>query len=361
VPWSTPALKDVRSIVRDNIRASLPGADASVPNSVLRVLSDAQGGLCHLTLQYLDWLALQLLPDTAETEFLDRHGQIWLLNSDGSKGRKQATFATGTVAFTGVSGSVVPLGTRLGGPSTDYETTLEISVGSGPSNTTVRALDAGALGNLGEGTVLALAATIDGVDSAATSVEITGGVDTENDDDLRARILQRIQNPPMGGTQANYVTWALACPGVTRAWAAPEQGVGTMTVRFLMDELRADDDGWPTTSDVQYVHDYINTVRPVTVKDCYVLAPIKEFIDITVQNLMPDTVAAEGAVDASVREMLFELASPGQTIYAAWVSYAIMNAVGVQSFNLITTDDHVMPSLGHMAVMGTLLFAEPSP
>ena len=46
VPWDTPTLKEVRSLVRDNVRASLPGADASVPNSVLRVLSDAQGGLC---------------------------------------------------------------------------------------------------------------------------------------------------------------------------------------------------------------------------------------------------------------------------------------------------------------------------
>ena len=45
MPWSTPTLKDVRGLVRDNIRGTLPGADASIPNSVLRVLGDAQGGL----------------------------------------------------------------------------------------------------------------------------------------------------------------------------------------------------------------------------------------------------------------------------------------------------------------------------
>ena len=70
-------------------------------------------------------------------------------------------------------------------------------------------------------------------------LEVTGGTDAETDDQLRARILHRIQNPPMGGAQADYVTWALAVPGVTRAWAASEQGIGTMTVRFLMDDLRA--------------------------------------------------------------------------------------------------------------------------
>src|SRR6476620_5636440 len=155
MPWSTPTLRDVRSLVRDAVNASLPGADANVPNSVLRVLSDAQGGLCHLTLQYIDWLSLQLLPDTAETEWLDRHGAIWLVNADGTVGRKQATFASGTVAFTGTSGTVVPTGTRLAGP-VEYETTAEIIIGTGPTEAPARALDPGSVGNLAEGDGLGL-------------------------------------------------------------------------------------------------------------------------------------------------------------------------------------------------------------
>jgi uncharacterized phage protein gp47/JayE len=359
MPWQTPTLKEVRSLVRDNVRASLPGADASVPNSVLRVLSDAQGGLCHLTLQYIDWLSLQLLPDTAEGEWLDRHGAIWLVNADGTVGRKQATFASGWVEFSGASGTVVPTGTRLAG-AVEYETTAEITIGTGPTEAPARALDPGSVGNLAEGDGLGLISAVPGVSGTVTAITMTGGVDTENDDDLRARILHRIQNPAMGGAQADYVTWALAVPGVTRAWAAPEQGIGTITVRFLMDELRADDDGWPQPQDVIAVKDYIDLMRPVTVKDSYVLAPIKQFVDVTIQNLMPDTVEAEAAVEASLRDMLFKMAAPGQTIYEAWISYAIMNAPGVQSFNLVNGQDWVMPSLGHMAVMGTLLFLEPT-
>jgi len=356
MPWSTPTLKEVRSIVRDNIRGSLPGADANVPNSVLRVLSDAQGGLCHLNLQYIDWLALQLLPDTAETEWLDRHGDIWLVNSDGTLGRKQATFAHGTVEFTGTDGTIVPLATVLqaGG---NYETTAEVTIGSGPTPAPIRALDPGIAGNLDAGTTMSCA--VPGVASAIV-VEVTGGVDTENDDDLRARILHRIRNPAMGGSAADYVTWALAVPGVTRAWAAAEQGPGTITVRFLMDELRASDDGWPTPTDVIAVDDYIDLMRPVTVKDSYVVAPIKQFIDITIINLVPDVETVGGSIEASLRAMLHEMAAPGQTIYAAWVSYAIMNATGVQSFTLVTDDDYVMPSLGHMAVLGNIVFDETS-
>ena len=107
-------------------------------------------------------------------------------------------------------------------------------------------------------------------------------------------------------------------------------------------------------------HDYIDKMRPVTVKDCYVVAPIKQFIDITIANLMPGTAEVAGAIEASVRDMLHQMAAPGQTIYAAWVCYAIMNAPGVQSFNLVTTDDYVMPSLGHMAVLGTILYDTPT-
>jgi uncharacterized phage protein gp47/JayE len=339
------------------VRGSLPGADASVPNSVLRVLSDSQGALAHLNLQYLDWLALQLLPDTAETEWLDRHGHIWLVNSDSSTGRKVATFAVGTASFTGITGTVVPTATLLGG-AVEYETTAEIVIGSGPTEGPIRALDAGSIGNMENGNPLACVAS--GVESVAV-VELAGGVDTETDEQLRARVLQRIQQPPMGGAQEDYVTWALAVPGVTRAWAAPEQGIGTITVRFLMDDLRKDETppGWPTPPDIQTVHNYIDKVRPVTVSDCYVFAPIPQFIDIEIANLVPGTVEVAGAIQQSIEEMLVATAAPGVTIYAAWVSYAIMNAVGVQSFNLITTSDYVMPSLGHMAVLGTILYDDP--
>ena len=76
---------------------------------------------------------------------------------------------------------------------------------------------------------------------------------------------------------------------------------------------------------------------------CYVLAPIKQFIDITIANLVPDTPEVQAEIEASVRAMLVEMAAPGQTIYAAWVSYAIMSAPSVQSFQLVTTIDYVMP------------------
>ena len=336
-----------------------------MPNSVLRVLSDAQGGLSHLTLQYIDWLALQLLPDTAETEWLDRHGQIWLVNADGTKGRKRATFASGSVTFTGVSGTSVPTATRLTNGTVEYETLIDITLGSGPTEAPVRALDPGIVGNMEEGGSLGVITAIVDVDSSATVVEITGGVDSENDDDLRARILFRIQEPPMGGDANDYVAWALAVPGVTRAWAVSEMGVGTVTVRFMMDELRAYRGGFPTDPDIAVVTAYIDSVRPVTVKDRWVLSPVPEPINFTIRSLTNDTESVRAEIEISVTDMLRRLAAPAQsingrmipatTIYAAWVSDAIMNAVGVYSFTLDMVD-HPMPHNGALGVLGTVLY-----
>ncbi len=370
MPWSTPTLRAVRELVRDAVNASLPGADANVPNSVLRVLSDNQGALCHLTLQYVDWLSLQLLPDTAETEWLDRHGQIWLVNADGSTGRKMATLSTGTAQFQGlVDGTVIPTGTQLqsavglpinfasANSVVTFETLEDITTSAtAPVTGNIRAVDAGSFGNLPDGTSLAMSPTIPGVSSTAIAYDVTGGTDTETDDELRARILQRIRNPPMGGAQADYVSWALAVPGVTRAWAAVEQGIGTMTVRFTMDDLRADNDGFPLPQDIAAVGAYIDKMRPVTVKDCFVAAPIKSFVDLTIAGLNPNTDECKAEIEAQLQDMLFRMAAPGQTIYSAWISAAIMQAPSVISFDLVTNDDFVMPNIGSMAVLGTILY-----
>jgi uncharacterized phage protein gp47/JayE len=354
MPWQTPTLRKVREMVRDDITASLYGA-AFIGNNVLRVVADAMAGLAHHVLRYIDWLALQLLPDTAETEWLDRHGDIWLVNADGTVGRKVASYATGTVTMTGIAGVVVPMATQLvGGAGVRYETTQLAIIGEGLTDVPVRAIDAGKAGNDAE--TLSFVTVIPNVDGAADVVELTGGTDIENDIDLRIRVLERIRQPPMGGAVHDYVRWAKAVNGVTRSWAASEMGPGTITVRFLMDDLRADDDGWPTYNDIQAVTNYIDTVRPVTTKDFWVLAPIKQRIDCYITGLTPDTPEVRAEIEESLRAMLLQFAAPGQTIYASWKSYAILNAPSVVSFQLINTLDDQMETVGHMAVLGDIVY-----
>lgn len=362
MPWVTPSLRDVRSLVRDNIRGALPGADANVPNSVLRVLSDAQGGLCHLTLQYIDWLSRQLLPDTAETEWLDRHGEIWLRNADGTKGRKEATFASGTVTVTGVAGTVVPVSTEMTWRSlasgvVSYVTTEEVILGDTPVPVHVDALTAGAVGNRLAGDELQIELGISGLDRSVTVVVADGGADTENDDDLRSRVLFRIQQPPMGGDADDYIAWALQVPGVTRAWSYPlEMGMGTVTVRFMMDDLRADNYGLPTASDVAAVRAHLDSERPVAVRDFFVEVPIPHLINYTINELSRDDAATRTAIEASLQAMFRQRAKPGQTIYKSWAIEAISSAIGEEHHDL-SGDNVIMPSTGHMPILGGIIYA----
>jgi uncharacterized phage protein gp47/JayE len=353
MPWSTPSLDDVRKQNRDYITARLHSA-AMVPNSVLRVLSDGNAGLAYLVLLYIDWLALQLLPDTAETEWLDRHAAIWLPGG----GRKPATFATGSGTVTGIVGSIVPQATQLTGSvgGVLYETLSQITVDTVATPVDIRAVDPGIAGNLDEGSSLSFVNAIAGVDGGVTIVEMSGGVDAESDDALRERVLFRIQQPPMGGDASDYVAWALQVPGVTRAWCYPnEMGIGTVTVRFMCDDLRVDQGGFPTQDDVDTVQAYLDEKRPVAVKECHAFAPIPFPISFKVTELVGDDAATRAAIEQAVIDMLFARAIPGQTIFRSWIDEAISNAIGEDHHDLVY-DDTPMPAPGYLATLGSILY-----
>jgi uncharacterized phage protein gp47/JayE len=362
MPWTTPTLTQTRQQNRDYVTGQL-GAPL-VPNSNARILADGNAALASLNFQYLGWLAKQLLPDTAEDAFLDRFGAIWLLNADGTRGRKAATYASGSVTLTGLQGSDFPVASQLvgfGTPVFGYETTQDCVIGAGATACTIRATVAGAGGNLDPGEKLAIATAADGVDATATVVTLTGGTNPESDASLLARILQRIQQPPMGGDQQDYVAWALEVAGVTRAWCYPqEMGIGTVTVRFMCDVLRAAQQGFPQTADVAAVTAFIELKRPVTVLDHFEAAPIPEPINFTVSNLVIAANATLGtvqaAIAASVTSMLSAVAIPGQTIFNEWVSAAIRYTQGVVSFDL-TFADTPMPDNGHLATLGTITYS----
>src|SRR3954470_20378752 len=147
MPWVSPSLKETRELVRGEITSKLAGA-SFIGNSVLRVMADATAAMAHFALRFIKWISQQLLPDTAETEWLDRHGDIWLTNANNTTGRKVATLAQGSVFMTGIVDTVIPLGTRLASDTTIYETIQQGVIGVTATEILVRAIDAGVNGNL---------------------------------------------------------------------------------------------------------------------------------------------------------------------------------------------------------------------
>jgi uncharacterized phage protein gp47/JayE len=178
----------------------------------------------------------------------------------------------------------------------------------------------------------------------------------ETDEELRTRVLLRIREPPMGGDKTDYVEWALRVPGVTRAWCYPlEMGMGTVSVRFMMDHLRADNGGFPTPDDVDAVRAYLDTVRPVAIKDFFVEAPIPNPINVHITWLDADNAATRAAITNSLLNEFFVRSMPGQTWYRAWTDEGIMGATGVNAYD-IGASDVAMPDTGHMAVLGDVTY-----
>ena len=344
MPFNLPDLPTVRRGNRDNLAAFLKGADASVPNDALRVLSDMNAGGAFLNLKYLAWLAKNFLPDQAEKGWLDRWANILF------GGRKAATFADGTIAVTGTQGVKLPAGALLAtADGVQYQTAADAFLSATATPVAVTCLTAGAIGNRDKGALLSLSVAVSSVNAQATVVLIDGGADTESDDDLRVRILLRIRNPPMGGCATDYEQWTLSLPGVSRVWVAPmEMGIGTVTVRFACDVLRAGNDGLPTPDDCALAKAYLDTVRPVTVADLFVLAAIPQGIVPRILNLSNDTPSMRLAIEAALQAMLLEKAAPGQTIFACWISDAITEAGGDATFDL-ATGDFVMANKGSIA------------
>jgi uncharacterized phage protein gp47/JayE len=371
MPWVTPTLEQLRSMNRSNVQAQLRSGPM-IPNSVLRVMADSNAGLAYLVLLYINWLALQLMPDTAEEAYLDRFGNIW---KPGGQGRKTATFATGVIQFTGLGSITMPAGSIMTGANDvttgvaiNFVTATPTLIGVSATNVSITAITPGATG-LVIGSQLQLQTGISGINGTGAISAITDGIEQETDDELRARVLDRIQEPPVGGDAEDFVAWAKATPGVnvTRAWCSPlEMGIGTVTVRFMTDDLINNIVGFPTAASITSVTNYIDSVRPVAIKDRWVFAPIPEPISFSISNLTPDSVAIRNGIAASVALMLYNEAAPAHaingveqpatTIYASMVSDAIMSVSGVVSFTLGMTD-HKMPNQACLAILGTIVYA----
>lgn len=348
--FDRPDLATLIERAEADIETLLPDADATVRRTVLYVLARILAGGLHGLYGYLDWLAVQLFPDTCETTFLDRWASLW------GVARTAATTATGSAAFTGTSGSVIPAGTALTrADGAEYVTTAEATLADGQAVAAVAASEAGADGNTGSGTLLTLSSPVEGVNATATAGELAGGADAETDTSLRSRLLARIQQAPHGGADFDYVTWALEVAGVTRAWVYPQElGAGTVTVRFMMDATYSD--GIPLEADVAAVQDYIDALRPVTV-DLWVVAPTPVALNPTIK-LSPNTAAVRAAVEAELADLIMREAEPGGTVLISHLREAVSIAVGESDHELSSPTANVGHNTGEICVLGEITWED---
>ncbi len=366
MPWPSITLRERRKQVRDDIAAHLPGADASLPNSPLRVIGDAQASLTHDNDKHLDWIAHNALPDRAEGGWLERWGSLFLPD-----GRKPATFALGSIIVTGAIGAAVETGALLtatvvdpatgGRMAVTVATTQSVTLATTSAAVAVEATIPGSVGNLADGLPLAFVDVPAGIDGQAVvaSGGLAYGDDAEPEESYRARIIDVIQEPPHGGNAHDYEQWLEKLPGIEpgRAWCAPqEMGIGTVTLRFMLDTLRASGGGFPLPEDLALVKAAIDKVRPCTVAQIFVVAPIAQPLNLTIGDLVGDTPEVRANIRLELLAMLRARAKPGGMIFASWIREAVSAATGEDHHDL--TVANVAPlSFGHIVTLGTITYA----
>ena len=333
-----------------NIESRLPGADAKLKNTILGAIATAQAGVAHGLYGNLQWQAKQILPDTAEDEFLVRHAD-WRMKQK----RKDATYAKGNITITGTNGALIPKGTiwqRSDG--VEFITDNDASISGVNVVVAITAVVAGKNSNTVAASQLFNAGTLPGINSTAI-VDGSGlslGNDQETIEQLRIRLKNYIQLAPTGGNDDDYILWSLEVAGVTRAWVyRQEMGLGTVTVRFMMDDTYAD--GIPQAADVTAHKNYIDTVRPAGMKGYYSAAPIAVPFNLTIQ-LEPNTPAVQAAVQAQLDDLLRSEAIPSGTIKLSHINEAISLATGETDHVVVSPIADVTHNTGEIAVPGII-------
>ena len=360
--FQRPTLQQIKDRIESDFKSGL-GLQTILRRSFLKVIANAFAGVSHTLHGHIqDFAGKQLFIDTADDEFLLRWAEIYGLSQG------EATFAEINIEITGAESSVVPAGTLYQrSDGFQYELKDEVTI---PASGTIAGVivatqvndsENGIDGNIDDGSTVTLTSPLAGVNSDAlvtsTAVE---GEDQETIEELRTRLLQRIQNPPSGGTVADYIGFALEVTGVTRAWVLPNnRGPGTVDVTFVED---GEDPIIPSPAKVDEVQDNVDLKKPVTA-DSIVFAPNDSPLDFEIA-IKPNTQDVRDAVTTELADLIFREAQVRNAVDPDQVGEGVQFD-GVIPLSKITEaisvaqgeEDHVLisPTSSPQAVEGGLL------
>ena len=355
--WPVPAPGDIagRAASVYESTPALAGIDARSPNTVAttncRVTEMAMQDLYF----YQGNVADETMPDTA-IDNLPRFGSIWDVPQN------QPAAAAGNMLVTFAQAGEFPSRVvfTISGTNQTWESAASVPVAApGVVSVPVKASVAGSAGNLAAGTVLTVAAPVAGVNPQAGTVDpngITGGLDLETPTAWRARILARIRQAPMGGSQNDWVTWTeQALPGVGYVSVLKAYGgLPNVGIVFAMAGPAA-----PTAAEVAAVQAYLNqpSVRPVIAVPAVLPAALNP-LAVTL-HLNPDTPAIRAAATAALQLSFQADATIGGTTYFSRLDSAVASSDGEYSHDMTLaggTADVAAPGVTTLNTLGAVSF-----
>ncbi|WP_176083113.1 baseplate J/gp47 family protein [Martelella sp. HB161492] len=357
--WTTRTLAEISARVRGAFRQYLPGTDSALANNFVTITGKVIAGLAHEFELRMAWLARQMFLSTATAvSWIEAHCyEVGIY-------RNQPTRASGNITGTGTASTTYPAGIRFYSGNVTYVTTAAATAaGDGTLVLAVRAEVKGSTGNRDSGGILAL--SDGGIYSDLSSTftvdddGLGGGADLEDKESLRARGLQRKQNPPGGGTLTDYERIVLAVSGVKAAWAYQMTGGTASVVVLFLFEGR--DDYIPLASDVAVVQAAIDDSRLIRADDSVASAPVAYSVDIEIDGLENDTDDVRAAISTAISAMFIAKCKPGTdaepfSLSRSWISEAISGVTGETRHELVTPAADILLSGGNFPVLGDVTY-----
>lgn len=358
MPWQVRPLAEISARARGVFREYLPGTDTGLANNVVTVITKVKAALAYEYELRLAALSKQLFIRTATGQWLEMHC------ADIGIYRKQASAGSGTIMGTGLPDTVYTGGIRfVSGSQTYLSTAAATSDGDGVIFIPVTSEAKGAAVNREADAVLTLAdpALWQGLSSSWTVDEdgLGGGADREDDESLRARGLQRKQNPPRGGALTDYERIARAVPGVLKAWAFRRPDApGFIAVLFL---FAGRENLIPLPADVEAVQAAIDAERLIRVDDSVAVAPVPREIDVEIGGLQNDTADVRSAIAAAIQAMYLEKCRPGITgdtfsVSKSWISEAVSGVTGETRHRMNQPAADIVLTNGEFPVNGDITY-----
>ncbi|WP_088832645.1 baseplate J/gp47 family protein [Paenibacillus tyrfis] len=253
--------------------------------------------------------------------------------------RKPAVAAKGTLKITGASGAQIPkdsLFSTIYG--TQFKTTTSVTIPvSGIVAVPIIAAIAGVSGNVPANSIVQMPVTIAGITKVTNEVATEGGYDTEYDESLLQRYLEKARKPTTSGNKAHYVEWSLEVPGVGGAKVFPLWN-GPKTVKVVIVDSAFLPAPARLVEDVQAYIDPVQgrgegkapigahvTVESATTKQINITAKLTLAAGKTLADVRP---GIETGIDGYLKTIAFK----DTVIRYAQIGTVLLNAPGVVDY-----------------------------
>ena len=374
MPFDRPTFEQILVRVAEDIFGRMDAAGPELRRQCERLFAHALAAESHSLHGHLAHAARQSVPTLATDEGVILAWGRALLETP----RKQPTRATGSAQFGGTDGSVIPAGTAMSllvDSSRRFTSTAAGTIASGTVTVPIEADELGSDGNGDAGASVILTSPIVGVNSQGVIVSpgVTGGFDLEDVESVRERVVQRLRNPPRGGSPADFEAWAREVPGVDKAWGIPYlEGLGTIGVAIVRKSTTLEEWDVPDAQLLADTQAYIDSKAPAFMRSHPVIAPTLVPINFNVQ-LDPNTAAVQAAVEAEIRDLLLTEAVLGglpweranfddprepYTIPRTHVTEAISTSAGESDHVLVSPVGDLVAQQFELVVPGTFTFSD---